>query len=497
MKTLLVSLDLKELVDEGYDKANANPMATQIKELKKTKQELLQLCQRSNKPSPIRFSLESWELKNQIRHVRIFKKNLEEMKSGGQQNRSGTYGHGRGQEKTKHGGRGFYKAENGKKCTQCGKSNHEYKDCWFKDKPKCHKCDESFFVSIDTSVNSQVKMGNGALVKARGKRTISVDTKKGMKCISDALLVPNLRQNLLSVGQLIEHRYIVHFEGNSCVILDKEGAKHIMAKIQMEKSRSFPLTFKYAENMAMKAQSFWVICYAQISKEKRKKLDETSVKCILVGYNNMSKGYRLYNLKTRSVITSRDVIFDENASWNWEVNEVRKNGSIIDETKQVSIVEDEGDGDEGADFSSPNESSPNTDPSPSTSSSSPAPRMKSLQNVYERCNIHEQSESTLSWCNKERVLRYIKDLTNFGIKYVKGAQVNLQGYCDSDWAGCLDDMKSTTGHSFSLGSSVFSWTSKKQESVAQSTAEAGYVAAAMATSHVYWLRKILGDIGMK
>ncbi|XP_041999860.1 uncharacterized mitochondrial protein AtMg00810-like [Salvia splendens] len=112
------------------------------------------------------------------------------------------------------------------------------------------------------------------------------------------------------------------------------------------------------------------------------------------------------------------------------------------------------------------------------------------------CIYRSMSESTLSWCNKERVLRYIKDLTNFGIKYVKGAQVNLQGYCDSDWAGCLDDMKSTTGHSFSLGSSVFSWTSKKQESVAQSTAEAGYVAAAMATSHVYWLRKILGDIGM-
>ena len=97
----------------------------------------------------------------------------------------------------------------------------------------------------------------------------------------------------------------------------------------------------------------------------------------------------------------------------------------------------------------------------------------------------------------KRVLRYIKGTTNFGIKYVKGAQINLQGYCDSDWAGCLDDMKSTTGYSFSLGSSVFSWSSKKQESVAQSTAEAEYVAAAMATSQVYWLRKILGDIGMK
>jgi hypothetical protein len=49
---------------------------------------------------------------------------------------------------------------------------------------------------------------------------------------------------------------------------------------------------------------FGCICYAQIPKEKRYKLDERSEKCIFVGYSSMSKGYRLYNLKTNKVIIS-------------------------------------------------------------------------------------------------------------------------------------------------------------------------------------------------
>jgi hypothetical protein len=52
---------------------------------------------------------------------------------------------------------------------------------------------------------------------------------------------------------------------------------------------------------------FGCICYVQIPKEKRYKLDETSEKCIFVGYSSMSKGYRLYNLKTNKVIISRNV----------------------------------------------------------------------------------------------------------------------------------------------------------------------------------------------
>jgi outer membrane protein assembly factor BamB len=58
-------------------------------------------------------------------------------------------------------------------------------------------------------------------------------------------------------------------------------------------------------------------------------------------------------------------------------------------------------------------------------------------------------------------------------------------------------MKNTSGYAFSLGSGVFSWSSKKQQSVAQSSAEAKYVSAALVTSQAIWLRRILEDIGEK
>lgn len=73
--------------------------------------------------------------------------------------------------------------------------------------------------------------------------------------------------------------------------------------------------------------------------------------------------------------------------------------------------------------------------------------------------------------------------------------MKLVGYSDSDWAGSADDMRSASGYAFFLGSGVFSWASKKQQTVAQSSAEAEYVAASMATSQAIWLRRIFEDVG--
>ena len=58
-------------------------------------------------------------------------------------------------------------------------------------------------------------------------------------------------------------------------------------------------------------------------------------------------------------------------------------------------------------------------------------------------------------------------------------------------------MKSTSGYYFSLGSGVFSWCSKKQEIVAQSTAEAEFITATAAVNQALWLKKILCDLRME
>ncbi|CAL2254019.1 unnamed protein product [Prunus armeniaca] len=95
----------------------------------------------------------------------------------------------------------------------------------------------------------------------------------------------------------------------------------------------------------------------------------------------------------------------------------------------------------------------------------------------------------------KRVLRYIQGTIDFGIEYHKGKEVVLIGYCDSDWSGSQDDMRSTSGYAFSFGSGVFSWASVKQHNVALSTTEAEYVSASEATTQAIWLRFVLKDFG--
>jgi transposase InsO family protein len=96
-----------------------------------------------------------------------------------------------------------------------------------------------------------------------------------------------------------------------------------------------------------------------------------------------------------------------------------------------------------------------------------------------------------------RILRYIKGTVDYGVKFERCQKFKLCGFSDSDWAGSIDDMKSTSGYCFSLGSGVFSWSTKKQETVAQSTAEAEFIAATAAVNQVLWLKKILHDLHLQ
>ena len=97
----------------------------------------------------------------------------------------------------------------------------------------------------------------------------------------------------------------------------------------------------------------------------------------------------------------------------------------------------------------------------------------------------------------KRVLRYIKGTLSFGIKFCSSHNFELQGYADSDWAGSLDDLKSTSGFCFCFRSGIFTWSSKKQEIVAQSTAEAELIATTAAVNHALWLRKIMCDLHLE
>ncbi|KAL4369561.1 hypothetical protein GQ457_05G017080 [Hibiscus cannabinus] len=96
----------------------------------------------------------------------------------------------------------------------------------------------------------------------------------------------------------------------------------------------------------------------------------------------------------------------------------------------------------------------------------------------------------------KRVLRYVQSTLGEGLNYLKTSIVVLTGYSDSDWIGSLDDMKSTSGYVFNLGSGAIFWSSKKLQVVAQSTVESEYIATVDANQAI-WLRNLHYDLGFK
>ena len=96
----------------------------------------------------------------------------------------------------------------------------------------------------------------------------------------------------------------------------------------------------------------------------------------------------------------------------------------------------------------------------------------------------------------KRIIRYINGTPNYGLWYSKDSNACLAEYSDTNWAGSVDDRKSTSGGCFYLGNNLVSWMSKKQNSVSLSTAEAEYIAAGSCCTQLLWMKKLLHDYGI-
>ena len=107
---------------------------------------------------------------------------------------------------------------------------------------------------------------------------------------------------------------------------------------------------------------------------------------------------------------------------------------------------------------------------------------------------YSANPSSQHWSAVKRIMRYLRGSAEFGVMYVQGEQSELMGYSDSDWAGDLDDRKSTSGYVFLLSGAAVSWRSKKQSCVALSTAEAEYMALASAAQESVWMERLVSSI---
>eukprot|EP00253_Pinus_taeda_P018991 PITA_18991 len=104
------------------------------------------------------------------------------------------------------------------------------------------------------------------------------------------------------------------------------------------------------------------------------------------------------------------------------------------------------------------------------------------------------------WTTVKRVFRYLRGTSDYGLCYQGRSRLDkmldIHGFADADWAGVLDQRRSTSGCVFNLFGGTVSWMSKKQYVAALSTTKAEYMAATHARKEVVWLHILCPSMGL-
>lgn len=95
------------------------------------------------------------------------------------------------------------------------------------------------------------------------------------------------------------------------------------------------------------------------------------------------------------------------------------------------------------------------------------------------------------WKAAKRVMRYLKRTKHHALTYRRSETLEIIGYSDSDFAGCQDSKRSTSGYVFLLAGGAISWRSAKQSLVASSTMAAEFVACFEASNQGIWLKNFV------
>jgi hypothetical protein len=94
----------------------------------------------------------------------------------------------------------------------------------------------------------------------------------------------------------------------------------------------------------------------------------------------------------------------------------------------------------------------------------------------------------------KRILRYVCGTLDLGLLLQPSASGDLIVYSDADWAGCPDTKCSTSGYAMFLADNLVSWSSKRQNTMSRSSAEAEYRVVANGVAEATWLRQLFSEL---
>ncbi|GJR31761.1 ribonuclease H-like domain-containing protein [Tanacetum coccineum] len=92
------------------------------------------------------------------------------------------------------------------------------------------------------------------------------------------------------------------------------------------------------------------------------------------------------------------------------------------------------------------------------------------------------------------VLRYLRGTTDLGLQLFRSTTSQLIAYSDADWAGCPATRRSTSGYCVFLGDNLLTWSSKRQDTLSRSSAEAEYRGVANVVAETSWICNLLREL---
>ena len=100
------------------------------------------------------------------------------------------------------------------------------------------------------------------------------------------------------------------------------------------------------------------------------------------------------------------------------------------------------------------------------------------------------------WTAVKNILKYLRRTSDMFLVYGGEPELTVTGYSDASFQTDKDDLKSQTGYTFIMNGGAVIWRSSKQDTTADSTTEAEYIAASEAAKEAVWIRKFIGELGV-
>ncbi|KAL5582123.1 hypothetical protein UlMin_014565 [Ulmus minor] len=315
-------------------------------------------------------------------------------------------------------------------CGICNKKGHLEKDCWFKPKPQCRNCKKIWAYRKDCRLKrnhqanfSKEKEGNYLFHE---KVPLPLILKKEKVKMQENMCFPIQWRYTIDTARKAQvdeswlwHIRFGHFNFHGLKILrQKNMMKDLPTIKEMDetsiyiavyllnrcptnavKDKTLVEAWRGRKPSAKHLKVFGCICYTHILQEKRSKLDEKTEKGIFLGYSIQPKGYRVYSLRTKKLIISRDVQFDEDAMYNWETEKIERKSINLPASPQKQQEEEETDQPRSPTQTSTEQPTHQDD---STPESSPR-KMRSLSGIYESCNLTIMEPESYEAASKQEV----------------------------------------------------------------------------------------------